>query len=99
MSGLSNPLQIEKHRVTIRYCVPCDYSEYALEIAQELIRSYQHVIGELVFEMSSGGVLEVKVDDELLFSKETFKRYPKRGEVLKLFGEFVGTEVPVYPHG
>ena len=99
MSDLSNPLQIRKHRVTIRYCVPCDYSEYALKIALELMHSYQHVIGELVFEMSSRGVLEVKVDDELLFSKKTLKRYPKRGEVFKLFGEFVGTEVPAYPRG
>jgi selenoprotein W-related protein len=99
MSGLSNPLQLVKHRVTIKYCVPCDYSEQAVEAAKELIHSYQHVISELVFEMSSGGVFDVKVDDELLFSKNTLKHFPKPGEVLELFKELVGTEIPVYPRG
>lgn len=99
MSGLSNPLQIKKHRVTIEYCVPCDYSEYALQVAEELIQSYQHVISEVVLEMSSGGVLEVKVDDELLFSMKALKRYPKPGEVLERFKKLVGMEIPVYPHG
>jgi len=97
MSGLSNPLQIEKHRVAIEYCVPCDYSEQALRVAKELMQSYQHVISELAFEMSSGGVLEVKVDNELLFSTKTLKRNPRPGEVLELFRELVGTEIPVYP--
>ena len=99
MSGLSNPLQVEKHRVTIEYCVPCDYSEHALPVAKELIHNYQHVISELVFEMSNGGMFEVKVDGKPLFSKKVLKRHPKPGEVLELFKELVGAELPVYPRG
>jgi len=97
MSGLDNPLQIQKHRVTIEYCVPCDYSERALRVAGELIQNYQHAISELVFEMSSGGVLEIKVDGETLFSKKEMKRQPQPGEVFELFQQFVGKELPLYP--
>ena len=63
------------------------------------MQSYQHIISELVFEMSSRGVFDVKVDDELLFSKKTLKRQPKPGEILELFKELVGTEIPAYPRG
>ena len=97
MSGLNNPLQIQKHRVTIEYCVPCDYSEHALKVAKELIQNYQHAISELVFEMSSGGVFEIKVDGESLFSKKELKRHPHPGEVFELFQQFVGQELPLYP--
>ena len=33
---------------------------------------------------SSGGVLEVTVNDKLIFSKKKLKRFPKKGEVLEL---------------
>ena len=99
MSGLNNPLHIQKHKVTIKYCVPCDYSEQALQVTRELIRNYQHAISELVFEMSSGGVFEVKVDGEPLFSKKQLKRHSRPGEVFGLFRKFVGQELPLYPHG
>lgn len=99
MSGLDNPLQIQKHRVTIEYCVPCDYSKQALSVANELIRNYQHAISELAFEMSSGGVFEVKVDGDTLFSKKETKRHPKPGEVFGLFQQYVGKELPLYPRG
>ncbi|NJC94812.1 MAG: SelT/SelW/SelH family protein [Anaerolineae bacterium] len=92
-------MQIQKHRVTIKYCVPCDYSEHALRVAGELIRNYQHAISELVFEMSSGGVFEVKVDDEILFSKKEVNRHPEPGEVFGVFQQYVGKELPLYPRG
>lgn len=97
MSGLENPLQIQKHRITIEYCVPCDYSVHALRVARELIQNYQHAIRELTFEMSSGGVFEVTVDGETLFSKKELKRHPEPGEVFGLFQQYVGKELPLYP--
>jgi len=30
---------------------------------------------------SSGGVFEVKVDDELIFSKKSLNRFPEEGEI------------------
>lgn len=99
MSDLSSVPRMPKHRVVIKYCVPCDYSESALMAAQELIRNYQHVLDELTFEMSRGGVFEITVDGATLFSKRALKRHPKPGEIFELFQHFVGKELPLYPRG
>jgi len=97
MNDLNLPLYQRKVRVSIEYCVPCDYSEYALAAARELVKNYQHVISELTFKMGSKGVFEVKADDEALFSKKAIGRHPMPGEVLQSFKEMVGAEVPTYP--
>jgi selenoprotein W-related protein len=97
MNDLNLPLYQRKVQVSIEYCVPCDYSEYALATARELIKNYQHVIEQLTFRMGSKGVFEVKADEEVLFSKKTMGRHPRPGEVLQAFKALVGPEVPTYP--
>ncbi len=99
MTDLNIPTYPKKVQVSIEYCVPCDYSDYALATVRELVKNYQHVIEKLTFKMGSKGVFEVKVDEKTIFSKKALQRHPKPGEVLKLFREFVGTEVSVYPGG
>jgi selenoprotein W-related protein len=97
MNDLNLSLYQRKLHVSIEYCVPCDYSEYALAAARDLIKNYQHVIEQLTFKMGSKGVFEVKADDEVLFSKKATGRHPKPGEVLQAFKELVGDEIPIYP--
>lgn len=97
MNGSNLPIYQHKVHISIEYCVPCDYSEYALATARELLKNYQHVIEQLTFKMGSKGVFEVQVDDEVLFSKKTMGRHPRPGEVLQAFRGLVGPEVPIYP--
>jgi len=87
----------KKHNLVIEYCVPCDYSDHALQAVGELVKNYQHVIGELTLHMGSKGVFEVLVNNDVLFSKNALNRHPKPGEILALFREYVGTEVATYP--
>ena len=68
-------------------------------MADELLSKYQHVIDSLTLVTGSGGAFEVKVNDELIFSKKTKqKRHAEAGEVLRLFREIVGPNVPTYPN-
>ena len=97
MHDLNLPMYQHKIYISIEYCVPCDYSEYALATAGELIKNYQHVIDELTFKMGSKGVFEVKAGGEVLFSKKALGRHPRPGEVLQAFQELIGPEVPTYP--
>jgi predicted Rdx family selenoprotein len=47
---------------------------------------------------SSGGAFEVKVNDDLIFSKKTMqKRHAEPGEILGMFRAIVGPDVPTYP--
>ena len=58
----------------------------------ELLQEFQFDIDVLRIVPSSGGVFEVVVNGELLFSKKTLGRHAEPGEVMELFRKsFVAT--------
>lgn len=97
MSDVDLTLRPKKRDVTIEYCVPCDYSADALRTAETLVRDYQHVLNRLELVMGSKGVFDVKVDGDVIFSKEEEERHPQPGEVLQRFRQVVGADVETYP--
>lgn len=52
------------------------------------IRDRYGIRAELV--RGSGGVFEVSVDDELIFSKEKTGRFPEPGEIVEMLGVRAG---------
>jgi selenoprotein W-related protein len=62
----------------------------------DLLRTYQHVIASLEVVAGSGGVFDVEVDGELLFSKKGVGRHAQAGEVLTLFRERFASDVTPY---
>jgi len=64
--------------------------------AEDLLHDYQHVIEELTFVTGSGGIFDVEVDGEMLYSKKQTGRHAEPGEVLRLFRERIVPGVPVY---
>ena len=60
------------------------------------MHDYQHVIADLTLVMGSKGVFDVEVDGELLYSKHATGRHAEPGEVLRLFRERIGPDVPIY---
>lgn len=67
-------------------------------MADELLSNYQHVIENLNLITSSGGAFEVRINGDLVFSKKTMqKRHAQPGEILEIFREIVGPDVPIYP--
>jgi len=73
--------------IEIEYCVPCDYSDYALMAATELIKNFQHDINSLTLITGSKGIFDIKVNGEIMFSKKELNRYPKTGELIILLAE------------
>ena len=57
---------------------------------------YQHVIAELTLVTGSAGVFDVVVDGEVIYSKHSTGRHAEPGEVLALFRDYLGREVPIY---
>ena len=81
---------LKKLDITIKYCVPCDYSDYALRLTKELIKNYKHNINRHILETGSKGIFDVKVNDEIIFSKKKLERYPEPGEISRiLIGNFI----------
>jgi selenoprotein W-related protein len=62
----------------------------------DLLHDYQHVIADLTLVTGAKGVFDVEVDGELIYSKHAAGRHANDGEVLRLFRERIGPDVPVY---
>ena len=67
-----------------------------MSTTKDLLESYQHVIEDLRLITGTKGVFDVTVDGELLYSKHETGRHAEPGEVLALFGDLVGPDVPIY---
>ena len=60
------------------------------------MHDYQHVIAELTLVTGSAGVFDVVVDGEVIYSKHSTGRHAEPGEVLALFRDYLGREVPIF---
>jgi len=63
---------------------------------RDLLSNYQHVISDLRLITGSKGVYDVRVDGELVYSKDETDRHAEDGEVLEIFRKIVGPDVPVF---
>jgi len=62
----------------------------------DLLSNYQHVIADLRLVMGDTGVFDVTVDGDLIYSKAETGRHANDGEVLELFTDLIGSDVPRY---
>ncbi len=67
-----------------------------MSAVEDLLSNYQHVIDDLTLVTGDKGVFDVKVDGDLLYSKHETGRHAEPGEVLALFTDLVGPDVPRY---
>ncbi len=67
-----------------------------MRAAHDILHDYQHVISDLTMITGSAGVFDVIVNGDLVYSKASTGRHAEPGEVLALFREYVGTDVPIY---
>jgi len=64
--------------------------------ASDLLTNYQHVIADLRLVTGDNGVFNVTVDEDLIYSKAQTGRHAEPGEVLDLFADLMGSDVPRY---
>ena len=65
-------------------------------MAHDLLTNYQHVIEDITLTTGGDSVFDVRVDGELVFSKHELGRLAEDGEVLGIFRNIVGPDVPVF---
>ena len=75
-------------KVSIEYCSVWNYLPRASSLAAELKQIFTGMDVTLI--SSGGGVFEVALDSELIFSKKSLDRFPEDGEVEKLIRESSG---------
>lgn len=63
---------MQKPTITITYCTRCRWMLRAAWMAQELLSTFDQEVGVVALRPDhTGGIFEIHVDDELLFSRAT----------------------------
>lgn len=71
----------EKPTVSITYCTVCNFLPRAAWLAQELLAAHGGDLAGVLLLPSRGGVFEVRIDDELVFSQKRAGRFPEPREL------------------
>lgn len=69
--------------IKLTYCAPCGYTERVTNLTAEILgeRELEYYIGSWTLVPDKGGVFEVEVNGELVFSKKSLGRHAEPGEV------------------
>jgi len=82
-------------RVQIHYCTKCRWLLRAAWVAQELLTTFENELGEVALVPGTGGVFEVKVDGEVIFSREKEGRFPESKELKQLVRDRIAPDKPL----
>ncbi len=79
-------------RISILYCRQCRWMMRAAWLAQELLTTFSDEIGEVALQPGSGGILEIRLNDELIFSRKEEGRFPEAKEIKQLVRDRIAPE-------
>jgi len=65
----------------------------AAGLAAALISGWAPILRSVELVSGTGGIFDVTLDDELVFTKSMIGRYPEPGDVLPMIRERIGPEV------
>ncbi len=71
-------------RVEILFCTQCRWLLRTAWMAQELLTTFPEEIGEVAMLPGSGGVFEIRVNDELIWSRKEQGGFPDIKELKQL---------------
>ena len=72
---MSSPVQ--RHSVEIHYCTQCRWLLRAGWMAQELLSTFDGDLESVTLRPGTGGVFEIRLDGEVLWSRKGEGRFPE----------------------
>ena len=79
-------------RIEIEYCTQCHWLLRAAWMGQELLTTFQSEIGELSLVPGTGGVFEIRVGGEVIWSRREMGRFPEIKELKQLVRDRIAPE-------
>lgn len=73
-----------KGRVEIEYCTQCRWLLRAAWMAQELLTTFEAELKAVTLVPGTGGIFEVRLDGETIFSRKREERFPEAKELKQL---------------
>ncbi|MDX1568286.1 MAG: SelT/SelW/SelH family protein [Longimicrobiales bacterium] len=68
-------------RLEIEYCTGCRWLARAAWMTQELLTTFEEELGEVALIPGTGGVLDVRLGDEVVWSRADEGRFPELKEL------------------
>jgi selenoprotein W-related protein len=82
-------------RVEIEFCTQCRWLLRAGWLAQELLTTFGAVLGEVALIPGTGGVFEVRINGQVVFSRKEQGRFPEAKELKQLIRDVVAPDMPL----
>lgn len=84
---------MSKPKITITYCTRCRWMLRAAWMAQEILTTFDQEVGEVSLKPDhTGGVFEIHIEDELIFSRAMQSRFPDIKELKQLLRDKIAPE-------
>ena len=81
-----------KPTLSIEYCTQCNFRGRALWLAQELLAALEQELAGVTLVPGRGGVFDVRLGAELLFSQKQAGRFPEPRELKDLLRAKLGLD-------
>lgn len=78
--------------IEIEYCTQCRWLLRAAWMAQELLTTFESELGGVSLIPGSGGIFEVRLDGEVLFSRKAAGRFPESKELKQLIRDRIAPD-------
>ena len=82
---------MENH-ITILYCTQCRWLLRSAWMAQELLTTFDEEITDLTLKPGKGGIFQIWVNDELVWSRQEAGRFPEIKELKQLVRDRVAPD-------
>jgi selenoprotein W-related protein len=79
-------------RVEIEFCYQCNWTARATWMAQEVLASLEDSVGEVALVPATGGVFDIRVDGDTVWSREEKNRFPQPKELKQVVRDAVAPE-------
>ncbi len=77
------------------YCTQCRWLLRAAWMAQELLTTFQTELGEVALVPGTGGVFDVRLNGELIYSRKEQARFPESKELKQLVRDHIAPDKPL----
>jgi selenoprotein W-related protein len=71
-------------KIEIEYCTQCRWLLRAAWTAQELLTTFQDEVGEVSLQPGTGGIFEVRIGSDILWSRAARQGFPEMKELKQL---------------
>lgn len=86
---------MSKPHLEIEYCTQCRWLLRAAWMAQELLTTFETELGGITLVPGTGGVFEVRLDNEIIFSRKEQGRFPESKELKQQIRDRIAPDKPL----